>query len=321
MPAAVPSPPALTLVVPAPVADGSAQAPRWAGFGDAEPLATGVVHAALDALGLPRDAAGPLVARGLGIDVAAGDAWAVATPVVLAIHGDDVRIAARAHPSADATAATLAALNAHFADDGIAFVAPARDTWLARFAAPPAVMLAPFDAALGGSLYAHRPTGPDGRRVERWANEMQMLLHAQNDRSNLAGRARQAGDGAPDAIWWWGLGTARDAPPGHARGWADAGSMHEIGALARGLGSPRAVPADFAAWLAGARGTVMRESLVVLSSAHAGAHWIEPALHAWRTGALRALTLLAIRDDGTVFRVRPYPSLLARLRRRLQGHA
>ncbi len=303
-PATATSPAALTLVLPAHQATGDAHdVPRIAGFAVAEPVAGGLVHAALSALA-PGVAAGPLLAAGAGLPVAHGESWAAATPVTLAIHGDDVRIAGRAIPDAAFTAAALAALNVHFADDGIAFAAPAPGRWFARFATPPTVTLVPFAAALGGSLYAHRPNGRDGRRCERWGSEIQMLLHALADRSNVAGRAPRAGHEAADGVWLWGLGAAGGTPaPAHAGAWAAPGDMRRRARARTRRGAQHAACVARRLRRVAARGAgerrTMRSSWCRRCSGDAHARLARAGRACGRAGALRALTLFAAHgDDG-----------------------
>ena len=109
----------------------------------------------------------------------------------------------------DAVAGIVARLDAHFAADGIAFVAAHRDRWYARMREPAQMTTRPTDAAIGGSLYANRPRGPDARRFERFANEMQMLLHAAPENA-----AREATGLAPcNGVWLWDVAAARNPSP------------------------------------------------------------------------------------------------------------
>ncbi len=85
-----------------------------------------------------------LAARGdpdqaLGVDP--GDAyWVAADPVTLVAGRDDVHLAGMVRDlGADEAARLTATLNAHFAADGMAFVAPRPDAWFVRAAVAPAI--------------------------------------------------------------------------------------------------------------------------------------------------------------------------------------
>jgi hypothetical protein len=263
-------------------------------LGAGEPAPEGVIQNLLMALDLTDLAPAPLMAAGAGLAVDGNDALAVATPATLTIHGDDVRLTARAGPltatyAQDAT--TL--LDRHFTADGIHVVAATPDTWFMRFCAPPDVVLTPFDVARGGSLYAHRPRGPDARRVERWANEAQMLLHAHHEQMPCAA--------APNGLWLWGLGAtcmARDARLAHVRAYADAADASDAALLARGIAgtSTRELPTSFARWQAEALAIPSAPTtLIVLPPATyttLATHWLTPAIDAASRGQLAALTIL-----------------------------
>jgi hypothetical protein len=154
----------------------------------------------------------PLLARSSPLGASA-QYWACADPVTLEVGRDDVRLAGTVGDLGDAeTAALLATLNAHFAADGLAFVAPSANRWLLGFASPQAVTTRDTDAALGKPLFAYLPSGPDAARWRRWQNEMQMLLfeHPVNAAREAGGRALING------VWLWGGGAPITAST-HAR--------------------------------------------------------------------------------------------------------
>ncbi|HEY5364915.1 MAG TPA: hypothetical protein VIL19_00455, partial [Casimicrobiaceae bacterium] len=184
-------------------------------------------EALLAALDLPRAAAGALLARAAGIDAGSGG-WLVADPVALVAGIDDVTVIARADMLDPAfVARALALLNAHFAADSLQFAAPRAARWLAHVADAPELTLKSTDAALGRSMYAQRPQGPDARRFERYANEIQMLLHEapENDARERAGLAPFNG------LWLWGAGAAI-TPAARVDAYATADAE---GDLARGI--------------------------------------------------------------------------------------
>jgi hypothetical protein len=265
----------------------------------------GIEAALLDAVRPGALGVAALVARGAGLD---GDdaAWLVADPVTLAAGIDDVVVVARVDDLDAAEATAIAAgLDAHFAADGIRILAIHPTRWVMRVPQSPRMTTTPLAAALGGSLYAHRPIGDDARRFERYANEIQMLLHAmpQNEARERAGRAPCNG------LWLWDA-RATHATPAAPRVVADAG-RDDLGVLARGL-----VLATGGAMLNDGRhaapGAAPAAALLDLAAAHDATHAIvgvppptpqtlaqfdtgvlAPALAALRERRIAALTLLA----------------------------
>ena len=187
----------------------------------------------------------PLLAAAAG--AAVDDAyWLLADPVTLVAGRDDVLLAGRVDDlAADETTALLATLNAHFAADGIAFVAPAPSAWFVRMDATPALVTPAPDTAAGRPLRELLPEGGDAPRWRRWQNEIQMLLHA-----HPVTQARDAGGrAAATSVWFWGGGRAGDAMPAGAI--ATWGGDRVAVALARAIDAPaRPLPAEPAAVLA-----------------------------------------------------------------------
>jgi len=159
-------------------------------------------------LGLDRDApVAALIAAGAGLD-AATRYWLKADPVTLVPGRTNVSLAGRVSDLAqDEADELLTALNAHFHDDGLVFVAPRPDTWLAHIDAAPALVTTPLARAQRSELALELPRGDDGARWRRWQDEIQMLLHGHP--VNAAREAR----GAPpvNAVWFWGGGRLDDA--------------------------------------------------------------------------------------------------------------
>ena len=163
-------------------------------------------------LGLERDApVAALMAAGAGLDATAGY-WLKADPVTLVPGRSNVSLAGRVDDlAADEADELLTALNAHFHDDGLVFVAPRPDTWLAHIDAAPALVTTPLSRAERSELALELPRGDDGARWRRWQDEIQMLLH-----SHPVNAARETNGAAPaNAVWFWGGGRLADAksPP------------------------------------------------------------------------------------------------------------
>ncbi len=144
--------------------------------------------------GIARGNDWPLAAvriKALGVDP--GNAyWLAADPVTLVAGHDDVHLAGAVRDlAAEEAAALIDTLNAHFAADGIAFVAPRPDAWFVRAAIAPAITTRPLDAVAGRTLRECLPQGSDAGTWRRWQNEIQMLLHEHpvNAARERAGRA------------------------------------------------------------------------------------------------------------------------------------
>jgi single-stranded-DNA-specific exonuclease len=170
---------------------------------------TMLVCAALGLVGDPPVAA--LMAAGVGLDCG-GDYWIKADPVTLVAGRSTVRLTARVDDlDAEEAHELLTALNAHFHSDGLTFVAPRPDTWLARIAAAPDLVTTPLAQVQQGDLHAELPRGGAGPRWRRWQDEIQMLLHGHP--VNAAREAR--GAAVANAVWFWGGGRLADVaqPP------------------------------------------------------------------------------------------------------------
>lgn len=321
----------LTLIVPglnACSATALAATPalkRLAVFAEAPTaLDGGLDIATLAALGLAADTpVAPL--RALGAGHAVGDPYVLAAdPVALVAGRDDVILGAKVDDlTADEAATLLATLNAHFAADGVTFVAPRADAWFACTAADPILVTTPLRAAVGRPIFDHLPRGADGKTWQRWQNEIQMLLHTHP--VNAAREAR--GAAAITGLWFWGGGRLRDIDRSNDATLAacagDAGDL--LRGYARHLGRrDDGLPSSIAPILAHASGT---PSAVAALPPVAGdralaalaTEWIAPAIAAL---ARRDITMLDLVADGngvtTRWRALP-PSRFARLTARWRG--
>jgi hypothetical protein len=186
--------------------------------------------------GIARGNDWPLAAiriKALGVDP--GEAyWLAADPVTLAAGHDDVHLAGALHDlSADEAARLTATLNAHFAADGIRFVAPRPDAWFVRATHTPAITTRPLAAVPGRTLRDCLPQGDDARKWRRWQNEIQMLLH-----EHPVNAAREKDGRAPaNSVWLSDGGVCPGRDPSHASiaTWANGGIA---AALAAHAGTP-----------------------------------------------------------------------------------
>lgn len=256
----------------------------------------------------------PLAADGAGIDV--GSAWVVrADPIAMQVGRDDVRLAGVVCDlSDDERHALLALLGAHFASDGLRFVAPRADAWFALYPTPQRIRTTPPGAVGRRALRDCLPFGPDAARWRRWLTETQMLLHEHP----LARR-----DGLPvTGVWFSGGGAL---PRGGAVPAFDAYAAEgRFGDLLRGLASlaqrparpitplPRALAAQSTDRIAIALPPI--ESGADLSAAMRD--FVAPALHALRRGDASAIRLIADGNGTAASWSMQRPHWLARLLRR-----
>jgi len=204
----------------------------------------------LDTFGVERDGhlpAAPFALLGEGV---APDAhtWWLADPVHLKLGRDDFTLVdgPRQLPiSREEADALVAALDAHFGSEGIAFVAPRPDRWYVR--TPPTedtCVTTPIAAVRGRMIDPFLPTGPGARTLRRILNDAQMLLfeHPVNVRREASGQL------PVNSVWPWGGGHL--TAPAHVR----MSSIHADLMLARGIAvaagiTSAALPADLVQFL------------------------------------------------------------------------
>jgi len=197
-----------------------------------------------------------------------------------------------------------AALNAHFAGSAYTFHGMHPEHWYARLPAAIDVRTAPLPDVAGRSINERMPGGPDGARLRKLMNEVQMLLHGHS-----ANQAREA-QGLPtiNSIWLWGSGRL---PTVHAKPYAYVWASDPVTqGLAVASHTPWSeLPANGRALFDAAVGG--GEHLVVLDSlrgaAAQGDHdgwrkslraleekWFKPIAQAYRKGRPATLTLHAL---------------------------
>jgi hypothetical protein len=130
--------------------------------------------------------------------------WLQSDPVHLSIHGDRLILAdeSRIAVTADEAQQLTAALNSHFAREGIAFVAPRPQRWYARIASAPRLRTTPTNEVAGRSIERFLPAGKDGARWRGIINEAQMLLHPHPSNESRESR----GELTINSVWFWGAG-------------------------------------------------------------------------------------------------------------------
>jgi hypothetical protein len=265
-----------------------------AGAGTRE--ADGIAAALAPHFGVTRQTDWPMAPLRLAVHgVDPGDAyWLAADPVTLIAGRDDAQVgsAVRDLDTAE-TASIVATLNAHFAGDGLRFVAPRPDAWFVRAPGVPALSTRPLVTAIGRSLRTQMPTGADAKTWWRWQEEIQMLLFAHDV---TAARERE-GKASANGVWLAEGGT-RPARPAVPPSIATFGDDDAVRALAAHAGaSARALPTDLDHALAQAKDAA---TVVVAFAAPADAAAIDrdfaaPAATALARGTLDRVTVIT--DD------------------------
>lgn len=302
--------PGLLAADPVPPLPGLARLLRAAG--SPVGVAPTVAHALAQDYGVERAGDWPLAAlrlAALGHDPKR-DWWLAADPVTLVAGQADVRIAgAVADLSAAEAEALIDALNAHFAPDGLRFVAATPNTWFVGSASAHAVTTHPLACAIGRPLRELLPDGPAGRTWRRWSHEIEMLLsaHPVNRARDAAGRAIANG------LWWSDGGTLPAG--GRSPGATFADDRAVVALAAHGGERARAVPADLAS---ARRDSATAEGLVVvvpppLDASTLDAAWTRAAWDALLAGEFDPVVVVADGDGRALTWTAARPGLWARL--------
>lgn len=247
--------------------------------------------------------------------------WLHADPVHLRPDRDLLRLFDARHlgiSRAEADA-LVAALNAHFAGDGLLVHAPVADRWYLRAEPPLALATTPMEQVQGKHIDGHLPTGADAARFAALMSEAEMLLfqHEVNRRRESAGRP------AINGLWCWGGGVWAEptAAPDVVVGRAPL-----LSGLAQAAGIAAAADAPLATLLAtpGRRLLVVQEALAdalhdqdALAWAAAAERldaWLAPLPAALRAGAPAELRLYTCDGACRVVRRADLGGLLRRLR-------
>ncbi|MEO8566709.1 MAG: hypothetical protein ABI541_10030 [Betaproteobacteria bacterium] len=282
----------------------------------------GAIGIACDALGMIKQRdwpIAPLLAIAANLDP--GDAyWLLAEPVSLLVGQLDVRLGAIVDDLSAAEAeALVATLNAHFAGDGLRFVAASPARWLVAATSVQQLFTHPASDAVGAPIAPFLPDGPDAPRWRRWQSEMQMLLFAHP----VAGERERQGRAAVNGVWLSGGGVRTGAQPAPklASLYADSPLPSD---LARACGvAVAAAPRSLADWIgAGPKSPslvwlpAIKANDALPALAALGRDWADPLCAA--VAARTALEVrVAISGRGRALSFAPRrPSLAARWRAR-----
>ncbi len=277
----------------------------------------GLIATACRACGIERQddwPVAPRLARAMGIDPGSAY-WLCADPATLAVGADDVRLSALVDDLAPEDAhALVAALNAHFAPDGIFFVAATPARWFVRAQEAQRITTRPPAAAFGAPLFGFLPSGLDSARWRRWQNELQMLFFEHP--ANL--KRERSGGAVVNSVWLWGGGTEEPRRPSATSIFAREPCVLD---LARGSAlEVRAPPARFdaldsldaAVWLDRVEADGADRQLEAMDRA-----WMAPVERASDAVRLTGIEIVvAGRERALRFRPRR-PSLMQRWRARL----
>jgi hypothetical protein len=237
------------------------------------------------------------------------DTWMRADPVHLNLEGNHVRLFDHHAFNLDQREAgdLVAALNKHFARDGLEFLAPHPTRWYLRIPAHEAPQSTPLWHVAGRSVFEYLPISAGKSDWKSFANEAQMLLfeHPVNNAREMRGER------AVNGVWFWGAGVLPDsrnvqfekilADAPLARGLAVHSGV-SLGPVPDGFRALAATPGSDVLvvldTLTGARWSddaTWSSALALLER-----NWFAPALEALKNNKLRTLRLCLPSDRVTL---------------------
>lgn len=236
--------------------------------------------------------------------------WLRADPVELRLERNRLVMAGGVSDlDADESRDLVAALNKHFARDGITLLAPFPQRWYLRTDRAPGIVTAPLALAANHDIDRHLPQGNAALDWHRVINEAQMVLH-----EHAVNEAREArGAATVNSVWLWGGGTSPVVGrPSYQTVWSNDVLTRSLAAAA-GI-ARRPLPDHGAAWLAAATAGGGNHLLVfdrLQDALRAGGiaawreqlamferDWMTPLLPALRKGKISVLTLAATHSDN-----------------------
>ena len=103
--------------------------------------------------------------------------WLRADPVGISLQREQTILQADLALGAEEAARLCASLNAHFAVDGLRFVAPHAQRWYLQLEHAPDMQTNSLPQVMGADQHAHLPYGVDALRWHSVLNEIQMLFY------------------------------------------------------------------------------------------------------------------------------------------------
>jgi hypothetical protein len=152
--------------------------------------------------GVPHQHGAPIAPISASFDGLGEGCWLRADPVHLRMQRDQMVLVPGGEVSAGEAGQLCAALNDHFAGQGMEFFAPHPQRWYVRLDKLPDIETLPLSQAAGRDVRGMLPAGPEAARWHQVLNETQMLLFAQP-----VNEAREARGELPiNSLWFWGAG-------------------------------------------------------------------------------------------------------------------
>lgn len=157
--------------------------------------------------------------------------WMRADPINLTLRRDRL-VLLEVGVSPDEARHCCEALNAHFSEQGLEFVAPHPQRWYVRLPECPHIRTTPIQHMHGQNVRSHLPRGPESPLWHQLFNEIQMLLH------NLPlNQVREdEGEATLNSVWFWGPG--HTPPPLTVTAQRISSDLSLIGQFAAAAGVP-----------------------------------------------------------------------------------
>ena len=151
----------------------------------------------------------PIAPLSAAFDGLGAGCWLRADPVHLRLQRDQLVLLPDVEVSAGEAGQLCAALNEHFAGQGMAFFAPHPQRWYVRLDRLPDIETVPLSQAAGRNVRDLLPKGNEAAHWHRLFNEIQMLLFA-----HPVNEMREArGELTVNSLWLWGGGCGMDSVP------------------------------------------------------------------------------------------------------------
>lgn len=158
--------------------------------------------------GMPCRPDAPIAPVSAAFDGLGEGCWLRADPVHLRLQRDQMILLPEVDVGEDDAGTLCAALNAHFAGQGMEFFAPHPQRWYVRIGGLPDIETVPLSLAAGRNVRGLLPGGAEAAHWHQVWNEIQMLLFA-----HPVNEAREARGELPvNSLWLWGGGCGAEAP-------------------------------------------------------------------------------------------------------------